>query len=118
MSEGHEGVAKAFERSYDRRPRGKGATTMTKFTRLLLSVPLLLVFAASTLSGALADSKKSTSGGQSKGATNTAGKSSGGSKGGGQSGSPVDAVNNVVGGTVGGAVGGAVGGLLGAFGPK
>ena len=62
---------------------------MTKFTRLLLIIPVLSVFTASSLSGALATDKKSTSGGQSKGATNTGGKSSGGSsKSGGQSGSP------------------------------
>ncbi len=88
---------------------------MSKFTRLLLIIPVLSVFTASSLSGALATDKKSTSGGQSKGATNTGGKSSGGSsKSGGQSGSPADAVNNAV----GGAVNNAVGGLLGAFGPK
>ena len=35
---------------------------MTKFTRLLLIVPLLSIFTAASLSGALAADKKSTSG--------------------------------------------------------
>ena len=93
---------------------------MTKFTRLILIVPLLSAFAAASLSAALASRQEVDIYNPIKERHQDGGKSAGSASKG--AGSPTDAVNDAVGGAVnnavGGAVGNAVGGLLGAFGPK
>jgi hypothetical protein len=104
-----------------------GATVMTKFTHSILVVSLLSVFAAASVTGVLADDKKSGSksstsqtkgsGGKTAGGTSSGGKTDGGKSSGGTSG-PAGAAADAVNGVVGGAVNNAVGGLLNAFGPK
>ena len=92
---------------------------MKKSTRFMLVVPLLSIFAVSSLSALADDHKKS--GGATSGMKGAGAKGSSGGAAhqkGGQPGSPANVVDGAVNGAVGGAISGAVGGLLGAFGPK